>query len=251
MTGPVDEVVLVNLDLALAAGDDVDSALTALAAVTEQAPNADALIETIQLPQGSLAVTPETGSGETGRVEGDQFSLLYLARGPPGDADGTFVEAGSVIVAPHDQLLIVAMNPEDSGTSLEVLAADINLAMVALVLGKRSRDEKSKKESSDGSAKTAAVDPRSGWRARLVNGGGLVPVTPVKHSESRYALTDAVADTRAPTGLDPIVIDVADAERKADVEAVGMRAVVTPTIMGDVERAKELALVTLEAGRSR
>ena len=47
-----------------------------------------------------------------------------------------------------------------------------------------------------------------------------------------------------------LVIDVADGGRRADVEAVGMRAVVTPTIMADIQVAKELALVTIEAGRA-
>jgi LPPG:FO 2-phospho-L-lactate transferase len=47
-----------------------------------------------------------------------------------------------------------------------------------------------------------------------------------------------------------LVIDDADADRESDVEAAGMRAVVTPAIMADVEIAKALALVTIEAGRS-
>ena len=48
-----------------------------------------------------------------------------------------------------------------------------------------------------------------------------------------------------------LVIDVADADRRADVEAAGMRAVVTPTIMSDPQIARQLALATIDAGRSR
>ena len=48
-----------------------------------------------------------------------------------------------------------------------------------------------------------------------------------------------------------LVIDVADADRRTDVEAVGMRALVTHTIMRDTDIARELALATIDAGRSR
>jgi len=43
-----------------------------------------------------------------------------------------------------------------------------------------------------------------------------------------------------------LVIDEADAALAADVEAVGVRCVVAPTIMGDVTRAAALAEVVLE-----
>ena len=48
-----------------------------------------------------------------------------------------------------------------------------------------------------------------------------------------------------------LVIDVADSDRRAEVEAAGMRAVVTPTIMSDPTIAEDLARATLHAGRSR
>ena len=74
---------------------------------------------------------------------------------------GPWERDGSVTVMPDDQLVVVAINPEDSGTTLAELALDINVAMVAMVLGKRIRDERSKQETGDASAKTAEIDPRS------------------------------------------------------------------------------------------
>ena len=44
-----------------------------------------------------------------------------------------------------------------------------------------------------------------------------------------------------------IVVDRADAEHAGDVEAAGMRCVVTDTIMGDVDRSAALATIVVEA----
>ncbi|MCC5953324.1 MAG: 2-phospho-L-lactate transferase [Acidimicrobiia bacterium] len=46
-----------------------------------------------------------------------------------------------------------------------------------------------------------------------------------------------------------LVIDEADADRAADVEAAGMRCVVAPTVMSTPERAAALAARTIESGR--
>jgi LPPG:FO 2-phospho-L-lactate transferase len=44
-----------------------------------------------------------------------------------------------------------------------------------------------------------------------------------------------------------LVVDTADAERAADVEAEGVRCIVTPTVMSSPERAAELARVVVDA----
>jgi LPPG:FO 2-phospho-L-lactate transferase len=44
-----------------------------------------------------------------------------------------------------------------------------------------------------------------------------------------------------------LVIDDADADRAAEVEAEGMACVVTPTVMSDPDRAAALARTTLDA----
>ncbi|MHC4106911.1 MAG: LEPR-XLL domain-containing protein, partial [Planctomycetota bacterium] len=117
-TSSFDEIVLVDLDLSMATGGDADTGrLVEVAKAIEQAPSADAVIETIRLPEGSLTVT-ETEAGHTGVGPGQKFNLLYLARGPPAGADGALLHGGSVTVMPDDQLLVVAINPEDSGTTL-------------------------------------------------------------------------------------------------------------------------------------
>jgi len=46
-----------------------------------------------------------------------------------------------------------------------------------------------------------------------------------------------------------LVIDPADADRVAEVEAAGMRAIVTPSIMSTPEVSAELARRTLDAVR--
>jgi LPPG:FO 2-phospho-L-lactate transferase len=44
-----------------------------------------------------------------------------------------------------------------------------------------------------------------------------------------------------------LVVDTADAERAADVEAEGVRCIVTPTVMSSPERAADLARVVVDA----
>lgn len=44
-----------------------------------------------------------------------------------------------------------------------------------------------------------------------------------------------------------LVIDPLDADLAADVEATGMRCVVTPSVMSTPERARELAVVTVRS----
>jgi LPPG:FO 2-phospho-L-lactate transferase len=44
-----------------------------------------------------------------------------------------------------------------------------------------------------------------------------------------------------------LVVDTADAERAADVEAEGVRCIVTPTVMSSPERAAALARVVVDA----
>ncbi len=45
-----------------------------------------------------------------------------------------------------------------------------------------------------------------------------------------------------------LVVDTADAARAADVEAEGVRCIVTPTVMGSPERAADLARAVVDAG---
>jgi len=45
-----------------------------------------------------------------------------------------------------------------------------------------------------------------------------------------------------------LVVDTADAARAADVEAVGVRCIVTPTVMSSPERAADLARAVVDAG---
>ena len=45
-----------------------------------------------------------------------------------------------------------------------------------------------------------------------------------------------------------LVVDTADAAHVADVEAEGVRCVVTPTVMSSPERAADLARVVVDAG---
>ena len=45
-----------------------------------------------------------------------------------------------------------------------------------------------------------------------------------------------------------LVVDSADAARAADVEAEGVRCIVTPTVMSSPERAADLARAVVDAG---
>lgn len=49
---------------------------------------------------------------------------------------------------------------------------------------------------------------------------------------------------------DSLVIDVADESRRDEIESLGVRAVVTPTVMSDPTIARDLAVTTIETGRN-
>ncbi len=91
-------------------------------------------------------------------------------------------------------------------------------------------------------------------RARVVAVSPIVAGTALKGPADRLmtelgteASVVGVAELYAPW-VATLVVDTADAAHVADVEAEGVRCVVTPTVMSSPERAADLARVVVDAG---
>jgi LPPG:FO 2-phospho-L-lactate transferase len=150
--------------------------------------------------------------GHTDPVRGIRFEGAELARAAPGVVQA-LAEAEVVVIAPSNPLISI-------GPILAVLG--VREALV------------------ERSGPTIAVSPIVGGRA--LRG----PAADMLHSLGHEASPVAVAELYA--GLaDALVIDAADAGLVPQVERVGMRAVVTDTIMRDAFSRRSLAQCALEA----